>query len=85
MELFLYWGMLLFLVGPKFTLSSNNTEFDFSPAQRTSVKLGVIVPLEERHTENIIQEVVDMFNAKSRVFVVEPIFVSTSQTDSLLR
>ena len=75
----------MFFVGPKFTLSSNTTDLNFSPAQRTSVKLGVVVPLEERNTEDIIQEVVDIFNAKSRVFVIEPIFVFTSNTDSLLR
>ena len=81
----LYWICLLFFVGAKFTLSSNNSELNFTPLQRTEVKLGVIVPLEERNTENIVQEVVDRFNAKSVVFVIEPIFVFTTNTDSLLR
>ena len=81
----LYWICWLFFVGAKFTLSSNNSELNFTPVQRTEVKLGVIVPLEERNTENIVQEVVDRFNAKSVVFVIEPIFVFTTSTDSLLR
>ena len=81
----LYWICVLFFVGGKFTLSSNNSELNFTPVQRTEVKLGVIVPLEERNTENIVQEVVDRFNAKSVVFVIEPIFVFTTNTDSLLR
>ena len=81
----LYWICLLFFVGPKFTLSSNNSELNFTPTQRTEVKLGVIVPLEERNTEKMVQEVVDRFNAKSVVFVIEPIFVFTTNTDSLLR
>ena len=81
----MYWICLLFFVGAKFTLSSNNSELNFAPVQRTEVKLGVIVPLEERNTENIVQEVVDRFNAKSVVFVIQPIFVFTTNTDSLLR
>ena len=81
----LYWICLLFFAGAKFTLSSNNSELNFTPAQRTEVKLGVIVPLEERNTENIVQEVVDRFNAKSVVFVIQPIFVFTTNTDALLR
>ena len=81
----MYWICLLFFVGPNFTLSSNNSELNFTPAQRTQVKLGVIVPLEERNTEKMVQEVVDRFNAKSVVFVIEPIFVFTTNTDSLLR
>ena len=85
MDLLAYWGLLLFFVRSNFTLSSNKTELKFSPVQRTPVKLGVIVPLEERNTENIIQQAVDMFNAKSRVFVIEPIFALTSNVDSLLR
>ena len=81
----LYWICLLFFVGAKFTLSSNNSELNFTPAQRTEVKLGIIVPLEQRNTENSVQEVVDRFNAKSVVFVIQPIFVFTTNTDSLLR
>ena len=80
-----YWGLLVFFVPPNFPLSSNKTEMKFSPVQRTPVKLAVVVPLEQRNTENLVQQAIDMFNAKSRVFVIEPIFALTSNQDSLLR
>ena len=52
---------------------------------RTSVKVGIIVPLERRHVETQVQLVIDVFNSESVFLHIEPIFIYTSERDTLLR
>ena len=58
---------------------------DQFPLRRTRVKVGVIVDLERRHVETRIQAALDIFNSKSPFIIIDPVFVSTSSPDSLLR
>ena len=56
-----------------------------APLLRTRVKVGIIVHVERRHVESRVQRVVELFNAGSAFLMIEPIFVFTSDTDTLLR
>ena len=56
-----------------------------APLLRTRVKVGIIVHVERRHVESRVQRAVELFNAGSAFLMIEPIFVFTSDTDTLLR
>ena len=56
-----------------------------APLLRTRVKVGIIVHVERRHVESRVQRAVEVFNAGSAFLMIEPIFVFTSDTDTLLR
>jgi len=49
-----------------------------APPPRTRVKIGVLVPVEEREKEDLINQAVEMYNAKSHWMMVEPVTVFTS-------
>ena len=56
-----------------------------APPPRTRVKVGVVVPVEEREKEDLINQAVEMYNAKTHWMMVESVTVFTSNEDSLLR
>ena len=56
-----------------------------APPPRTRGKVGVVVPVEEREKEDLINQAVEMYNSKSHWMMVEPVMVFTSNEDSLLR
>ena len=56
-----------------------------SPPPRVRVKVGVVVPVEAREKEDLINQAVELYNSRSHWMMVEPVTVFTSNQDSLLR
>ena len=52
---------------------------------RTLVRAGLLVPVEERHQEQLLTAAVEIFNEESEWLQVEPISVFISMQDILLR
>ena len=76
--------VIVCVIFPFFVTCDDDTR-DQLPLRRTRVKIGVIVDLERRHEENRIQAALDIFNSKSPFVIIDPVFVSTSSMDALLR
>ena len=78
--------LFVFLCGIlPFFVTCNEETHDQFPLRRTRVKVGVIVDLERRHVETRIQAALDIFNSKSPFVIIDPVFVSISSMDALLR
>ena len=66
-------------------LSGEFRSLQLSPPPKTRVKVGVVVPVEEREKEDLVYQAIEMYNSKSQWMMVEPVLVFTSNEDSLLR
>ena len=77
-------GWFVFVCVMLFVTCDDDARDQF-PLRRTRVKVGVIVDLERRHVETRIQAALDIFNSKSPFVIIDPVFVSTSSSDALLR